>query len=216
MKRTLLVALCLASLAAPASGLGAEPSDKAWLEKWKADNPQWRAYHLTNPEPEKLPVTKTLVADFLAPMGINALIVEVNYSFQFTSHPELEGRGLNKEQARELTDFCRQHGIRVIPLLNCLGHQSWGPKPGALLKNYPQFDETPSIPEDDKKIYCREWCPSHPGVNRVVFALLDELIDAFDADAMHVGMDEVFLDRRQELPAMPRQGRRRAVRESGQ
>lgn len=30
-------------------------------------------------------------------------------------------------------------------------------------------------------------------MNRVVFDLLDELIDAFDADAVHVGMDEVFL-----------------------
>ena len=33
----------------------------------------------------------------------------------------------------------------------------------------------------------------HPDVNKIVFELLDELIDAFDADAMHVGMDEVFL-----------------------
>jgi len=126
-------------------------------------------------------------------MGINAIIVEVNYGYQFASHPELEGRGLNKQQARELTEVCRRHGIRLIPLMNCLGHQSWGPRPGALLKKYPQFDETPSIAQDDKKIYCREWCPSHPDVNKIVFDLLDELIDAFDADAMHVGMDEVFL-----------------------
>ena len=62
-----------------------------------------------------------------------------------------------------------------------------------MLKKYPQFDETPSIPQDDKKIYCREWCPSHPDVNKIVFELIDELIDAFEADAFHVGMDEVFL-----------------------
>jgi hypothetical protein len=30
-------------------------------------------------------------------------------------------------------------------------------------------------------------------VNPIVFALIDELIDAFGADAFHVGMDEVFL-----------------------
>ena len=77
--------------------------------------------------------------------------------------------------------------------MNCLGHQSWGPGPGALLAQYPQFDETPGIPHDDKEIYCREWCPSHPDVNKIVFELIDELIDAFDADAFHVGMDEVFL-----------------------
>ena len=62
-----------------------------------------------------------------------------------------------------------------------------------MLKKYPQFDETPAIPQDDKKIYCREWCPSHPEVNKIVFELIDELLEAFDADAFHVGMDEVFL-----------------------
>ncbi len=126
-------------------------------------------------------------------MKFNALILEVDYNFQFTSHPELECRGMNKEQARDLVETCRKNGIRLIPLFNCLGHQSWGPGASALLKKHPEFDETPEIPQDDKKIYCREWCPSHPDVNKIVFDLLDELIDAFDADALHVGMDEVFL-----------------------
>jgi hypothetical protein len=33
----------------------------------------------------------------------------------------------------------------------------------------------------------------NPRVYQIVFALIDEIIDAFDADAVHVGMDEVFL-----------------------
>ena len=33
----------------------------------------------------------------------------------------------------------------------------------------------------------------HPGVNRVAFSLMDEIVDAFEADAIHVGLDEVFL-----------------------
>ena len=91
-----------------------------------------------------------------------------------------------------LSEVCRQNGIRLIPLINCLGHQSWANHPGALLKRHPEFEETPNLPPNGK-LYCREWCPSHPDVNKVVFPLLDELIDAFDADALHVGMDEVFL-----------------------
>jgi hypothetical protein len=192
MKKPLLTALCLLGLFTLASH-AAEPAGKEWLTKWKNENRQWRAYHLTSPSPDKLPLTKTLISEVLAPMGINALIVEVNYGFQFVSEPTLDRRGLTKAQARELTDLCRKHGIRLIPLMNCLGHQSWGPKPGPLLRKYPEFDETPGIPQDDKKIYCREWCPLHPDVNKVAFGLLDELIDAFDADALHVGMDEVFL-----------------------
>ena len=89
--------------------------------------------------------------------------------------------------------MCRQNGIRLIPLFNCLGHQSWATHTGELLKKHPEFDETPHVPADNKGIYCREWCPSNPDVNPAVFALLNELLDAFDADALHVGMDEVFL-----------------------
>jgi len=185
-----LVFLALALLAGPTA---AEAKDPAWLAQWSGKNRQWRALHLIGPQPEKMPLTRQLVAEVLAPMGINVLILEVNYGFEFKSHPELECRGLSREQARELAQVCRKHGVRLIPLFNCLGHQSWAANTAALLKKYPQFDETPHVPADNKGIYCREWCPSHPEVNRVVFGLLDELVEAFDADAVHVGMDEVFL-----------------------
>jgi len=168
-------------------------ADRVWLENWQKTNASWRALHLIGPRPDKLDLTKRFVAEVLAPMGINALILEVNYGFEYQSHPELECRGLSRKQARDLTEHCRRHGIRLIPLFNCLGHQSWAGNTFALLKKYPEFDETPHVPADNEGIYCREWCPSHPGVNKIVFALLDELVDAFDADAIHVGMDEVFL-----------------------
>jgi Glycosyl hydrolase family 20, catalytic domain len=140
-----------------------------------------------------LDVTKELIATLMVPNRMNVLILEVNYGFRFQSHPELECRGLDKTQARDLTDFCRQHGVRLIPLFNCLGHQSWATQTANLLAKYPQFDETPHVPADNKGIYCREWCPSLPEVDKLVFDLLDELLEAFDAEALHVGMDEVFL-----------------------
>jgi hypothetical protein len=62
-----------------------------------------------------------------------------------------------------------------------------------LLTQYPEFDEAPGQYPDNEGIYCRSWCPLHPEVNPIVFALMDELIDACQADAFHVGMDEVFL-----------------------
>jgi hypothetical protein len=83
--------------------------------------------------------------------------------------------------------------VRLIPQFQCLGHQSWKASTAPLLTKYPQFDETPGRYPNNENIYCRSWCPLHPDVNKVVFALMDELIAAFEADAMHVGMDEVFL-----------------------
>lgn len=130
----------------------------------------------------------------LAKRGVNALVIEVDYNFAFASHPELSHEGaITREQARSLGDLCRANGIRPIPSLNCLGHQSWARHTLALLSKHPDLDETPGKYPDNQGIYCRSWCPLNPDVKRIVFPLIDELIDAFRADAFHVGMDEVFI-----------------------
>ena len=80
-----------------------------------------------------------------------------------------------------------------------LGHQSWAGKIGNLLKVYPEFDETPYVkmpkeyewPNPDG-LYCKSYCPLHPGVHKVVFDLIDEVCNIFNANAFHAGMDEVF------------------------
>ena len=78
-------------------------------------------------------------------------------------------------------------------MYNCLGHQSWREKAAALLRAHPEFNEAPELDATAKDFYCMSWCPSHPDVNPIVFDLFDELIDAFEANAFHVGMDEVFI-----------------------
>ena len=161
----------------------------------------WRGVHLMSPGKAGIPTLKKGIDEGLKPLGINVIVLEVDYGFQFKSHPELsDGSGLSREDARDLAAFCRDRGIRLIPQLNCLGHQSWAKTTMPLLKKYPQFDETPKVPADNQGIYCRSWCPLHPDVNRVVFALIDELADAFDTDAFHVGMDEVFLVASEQCP----------------
>ena len=131
----------------------------------------------------------------LAAMGIDVLVLEVDYNFAFVSHPELR-RGsapVTAEGARRLAETCRRNGIRLIPEFQALGHQSWEGETFPLLTVYPQLDLTPGAFPGNKGIYCREWDPLNPEVNRIVFALMDEILDAFEADALHVGMDEVFL-----------------------
>jgi hypothetical protein len=162
---------------------------------------RWIGVHLLAPGPEMLPLMKRGITEALAPMGVNILVLEVNYGFQYQSHPELASENAwSKAQARELSACCRQNGIRLIPEFNCLGHQSWAKTTFPLLVKYPELDETPQIPKDNPNIYCRSWCPSNPKANEIVFALLDELIDAFQSDAFHVGMDEVFLIASEQCP----------------
>lgn len=131
----------------------------------------------------------------LAKLGINCLILEVNYGFEFQSHPELRQgeRHITRAGASRFLADCRENKIELVPQFQCLGHQSWQKNTGPLLAKYPELDLTPGSFPENKGIYCREWDPLNPKTNEIVFALIDELIDAFDAKAFHVGMDEVFL-----------------------
>jgi hypothetical protein len=106
---------------------------------------------------------------------------------------------LSPEDVRKLVAACRRRSIRIIPQINLLGHQSWVSRRGRLFEVYPEFDETPwvKMPEtyawpNSDRLYCKSYCPLHPQVHEVVFALMDELCAIFETDAFHAGMDEVF------------------------
>ena len=162
--------------------------------KSKAAQP-WRAVHLLNynTDADLDALGQNLGA--LAKQGINVIILEVDYNFAFKSHPELS-RGkdpITRDGARRFAALCKKLNIRLIPEFQSLGHQSWKEETFPLLTVYPQFDLTPGAFPKNEGIYCREWDPLNPDVWRMVFKLMDEIIDAFRADAMHVGMDEVFL-----------------------
>ncbi len=156
---------------------------------------KWRAVHLIGYTNDDLLETLGKDIPVLAEMGIDVLILEVDYGFDYQSHPELRSgkNPISKAAARKLVGICREHGIRLIPQFQCLGHQSWKAATGPLLIKYPEFDLTPGAFPNNEGIYCREWDPLNPKVNEIVFRLMDELIDAFESDALHVGMDEVFL-----------------------
>ena len=114
-------------------------------------------------------------------LGINLLIVEVNYNFEYESYPQLrDDNPVSKIQMKNLINACRNNEIRIVPQFQSLGHQSWSKKTHPLLKHFPEFDETPMIPLDNPGIYCRSWCPLNPDVYDVVFTLIDELIEVFD------------------------------------
>jgi len=166
---------------------------------------EWRALHLIGYETDGDLDALGQNIPKLAEMGVNVLILEVDYNFNFKSHPELR-RGTNpitRSGARRFAETCRKSGIRLIPEFQSLGHQSWAAETFPLLTLYPKFDLTPGLFPGNKgtfrdvdgmeDFYCREWNPLNPEINRIVFQLMDEIIEAFKADALHVGMDEVFL-----------------------
>jgi len=167
------------------------------------DSKSWRAVHLLdyNTDDDLDLLGKNLEA--LAKQGINVIILEVDYNFAFQSHPELR-RGtapITREGARRFAALCKKNKIRLIPEFQSLGHQSWKAQTFPLLTVYPKFDLTPGAFPNNEGLYCREWDPLNPEVWSIVFQLMDEIIDAFRADALHVGMDEVFLLASEQSPS---------------
>jgi hypothetical protein len=159
-----------------------------------------RAFCIPSPSPNRLDEFIKFIDEELAPRSVNVLILRVDYNFQFASRPEMaDAGGLSKEQAKTISEACKKHQIRIVPLINLLGHQSWLSNCGKLLKVHPEFDETPDVKFPEKyvwpnpdRLYCKSYCPQHPQLHEVIFALIDEVCDAFEADAFHAGMDEVF------------------------
>ena len=170
---------------------GCAPSKPEFVPTPK--NVQWFGFHALVETKEDARALITEIP-YLAKLGVNLLIAEVDYNFEYMSHPELRGPDpISKATAKEIVNLCRSLGIRLVPEFQTLGHQSWDERTFALLTQYPQFDETPGQFPGNKDIYCRSWCPLHPDLIPIINQLYDELLDAFEADALHIGMDEVFL-----------------------
>ncbi|WP_300604114.1 family 20 glycosylhydrolase [Niabella sp.] len=159
-----------------------------------------RGFCIEAPRPSGVDSFVTFINNELAPRKVNTLILRVDFNFQFKSHPELrDSIALSEADVKKMVQACKQYNIRLIPQVNLLGHQSWAAKTHNLLKKYPEFDETPWVKMPEKyvwpnqdSLYCKSYCSRHPRVHEIVFALVDEICQVFEADAFHAGMDEVF------------------------
>lgn len=152
------------------------------------------------PRPAQLDSFVQFIDKELSIRKVNTMVLAVEYNYEFKSHPELvDSFALTAADVKKIVNVCKKNHIRIIPHVNFLGHQSWASRTGKLLKQYPQFDETPWIQMPEKyawpnadKLYCKSYCPLHPDLHKVLFDVMDELVDVFETDAFHAGMDEVF------------------------
>jgi Glycosyl hydrolase family 20, catalytic domain len=192
MKKKICILSVLFLLVVWQTGLFAQESDSKLF--------QIRGFCIGAPAPKGVDRFVKFINDELAPRGVNTLLLLVDYNYQFESYPQLrDSDALSKPDVKKIVAACRKYKIRIIPQINMLGHQSWANHTGKLLQQFPQFDETPWIkmPENyvwpnPENLYCKSYCPLYPGLHDVTFAVIDELCDAFETDAFHAGMDEIF------------------------
>lgn len=162
---------------------------------------------LTAPLTDELDDVIKFIDEYLAPRGFNLIVLQIRYRYDFKRHPEVRGYDpLSKDDVKRLLAVCKKHGIKLIPKMNLMGHQSGFPNdptdgilhghgvieediPDGLLRAYPDFDEQRDIREI---YYARSICLSHKGAKAVIFELIDEMMEAFETDAIHIGCDEGF------------------------
>ncbi len=162
---------------------------------------------LTAPMHGEVNDTVRLIDEYLAPRGFNMIVLQVRYRYQFKKHPEVWGYDpLSYEDVKALLAVCKKHNIKLVPKMNLIGHQSGFPNeptdgilhghndtssdiPDGLLRAYPSFDEQPGVRE---VFYARSICLSSRPARIVVCELIDELMDVFEADCIHIGCDEAL------------------------
>ncbi len=162
---------------------------------------------LTAPLSDELDDVIKFIDEYLAPRGFNMIVMQIRYRYQFKKHPEVWGYDpLSFDDAKRLLAVCRKNNIKLVPKMNLIGHQSGFPNEptdgilhghnevlpdikDGLLRAYPDFDEQCGTREI---LYSRSICLSSRGARTIVCELIDELMDVFEADMIHIGCDEVF------------------------
>ena len=165
-----------------------------------------RGLVLTAPLPKDVETVCEFIEKILAGK-INLLVLQTRYRYQFKTHPECTGRyALSEKDVKRILSACRNAKIELIPKMNLFGHQSGLPNvpddgilhgapddrptiKDGLLAAYPEFDEEQN---NERVLYSRSICPTHPRVKGVLSDLIGELLDVFEARAIHIGCDEAF------------------------
>lgn len=162
---------------------------------------------LTAPLTDQIDDVIEFINDYLAPNGCNLIVMQVRYRYQFKRHPECQGYDpLSFTDVKRLLEVCGKNNIKLVPKMNLHGHQSGlhnTPTDGilhghsepipdfrdGLLRAYPELDEQPN---EKGVFYSRSLCMTNPLVKMIIFDLMDELLEVFESDTIHIGCDEVF------------------------
>lgn len=188
-------------------------------ERFIYDYPErnFRGYRIFIPGRENIGAFKDVI-DFLVYYKYNKIILEVGGAMEYKSHPEIneswvefckevfsyngradeiqlytypwekdsihcdngDGGFLTQDEVRDLVKYCNERGIEVIPECPSFSHSDY------IVIPHPELRERPN---DD---YADTYCPSNPDTYKLLFELLDEVIDVFNPKTINIGHDELY------------------------
>ncbi len=110
------------------------------------------------------------------------------------------GRVYTKDEMREIVAYCAERGIDVIPELDMPGHTS------ALLSAFPSLSCTGKEVEikTHQGIFKDVLCLAKEETYNVVTAIIDEFLEVFPGDYIHIGGDEAPHDHWKKCPECQR------------
>jgi len=114
--------------------------------------------------------------------GKTTIVQEGTYTWSKNSMHVENGDGgfISQTMVRELVKYCKERYIEVIPEVLSLGHCDY------LVRAFPEISERSNDPYPDT------YCPFHPKSYRILFEVLDEIIDIFEPSIVHIGHDEWY------------------------
>ena len=174
-----------------------------------------RGYRTFLPDRKAMADFKAVV-DFIVRYGYSSIILEIGGAMEYKRHPEINktwveycadtrsysgrsreiqhglypwrknsihcdngnGSFLTQEECRELAQYCRERGLEIIPECPTLSHCDY------LVMAHPEIREGDAYPD--------AYCPNHPDTYKLVFDVLDEVIDVFAPKTLHIGHDELY------------------------
>lgn len=90
------------------------------------------------------------------------------------------GSYLSQDEVREMIDYCTERGVTIIPEVPSTSHCDY------LLTRHPELAERCEDPYPDT------FCPSNPDSYKLLFDVLDEVIEVFHPEIINIGHDEYY------------------------
>ena len=162
--------------------LAVDASGPQWASTEISDWPSmaFRGVHLFHGR-EALPFHQKLIERVLAPGRFNHLVLQceqVRWNHDPGVAPSWAG---TPDQVRREIAFAKQHGIRMVPLVQGYGHMEW----------LFQRESNRRYAEDPETPYAVHF--GNPDAVRYLEGFVDEANRLFQAGAFHVGLDEVTM-----------------------
>ena len=135
---------------------------------------------------ERLDFLKSLLPRYAA-WGYQELYLHLEDAVHYPGLPGI-GRddAYSYQELGELVLAAAQNGIRVVPIVNLLGHTQY------LIKHPDWRDLNELRDERDRALEHGQLCPLHPRTQQVAEILLRDMAPYCTAGKVHVGLDESF------------------------